>query len=218
MLREVFLSELAGLGCMLLLASTVASLGLFGPAYFFAVVSVFVVPMIWLSYRLTPGFRAALRLLRIKDSSWSPSEIFAFCGAGLFLLSVGMALLILVGDEGGSLTDTVSSGELDSLPKVLMGFFVAVVLAPIGEEWVFRGFFYGGLRHKIGPFQAALFSSLCFAALHGYSWLGLVAVFIYGLVFCWLYQRSQSLIPGILVHAIYNCVVTAEMVGWLSLH
>ena len=144
--------------------------------------------------------------------------MFAFTSAGLCLLAAGVGILLLIERGGDSLSDSISSGELDSTFSVWWGFVVAVVLAPIGEEWLFRGFLYGGLRRQFGSLFSAILSSGCFAVLHGYSWMGLLAVFLYGLVFCWLYQRSGSLLPGILVHAIYNGVVTIQMVSWFSLH
>ena len=83
---------------------------------------------------------------------------------------------------------------------------------------IFRGFLFGGLAGKIGVKTAAVVASLVFAFLHFYSWQGFVAVFLYGLVFCWLYRRSGSLWPGILAHGVFNFLITAETAAWFSLH
>ena len=96
--------------------------------------------------------------------------------------------------------------------------FIAVVLAPIGEEILFRGFLYGGLSRKMNAFAAMAISSLVFAVSHQYSLTGLVFVFIYGLVFCWLYKRTGSLWPGILAHGLYNGLITWQGVAWYSFH
>lgn len=217
-LREFFIAEILGAVIAFGVGIGLGILGLGGLAWMLSVTAVFVVPVLWLSYRLTPGFFSSVRVFRIWRSGWKPRQMFAFTSAGLCLLAAGVGILLLIERGGDSLSDSISSGELDSALSVWWGFVLAVVLAPIGEEWLFRGFLYGGLRRQFGSLFSAVFSSGCFAVLHGYSWMGLLVVFLYGLVFCWLYQRSGSLLPGILAHAIYNGVVTIQMVSWFSLH
>jgi len=114
--------------------------------------------------------------------------------------------------------DTLTPTGLDWPGAILSEAFIAVVLAPIGEEILFRGFLYGGLSRKMNAFAAMAISSLVFAVSHQYSLTGLVFVFIYGLVFCWLYKRTGSLWPGILAHGLYNGLITWQGVAWYSFH
>jgi len=125
---------------------------------------------------------------------------------------------IKTGFGADALSDAITAEGLDRLPAVLSIFFLAVVVAPICEELVFRGFLFGFLRSRCGAPLAALASSALFAVLHGYSGTGLALVFVFGLVFAWIYQRSGSLLPGIVAHAAFNFVVTFQVVGWFSLH
>ena len=218
-LREFFIAELVGVGAAFAVGFLLGQLGYGVLGWMLSGIAIFVVPAIWLSYRLTPGPRAALRLFRIRDSGWSYRQLTVFTAAGLCFFAMGIGILFLLDPDGsGSISDSLRPGDLDSPGNVWQSFLLAVLLAPIGEEWIFRGFLYGGLRKRCGPVLAAVLASGCFAAVHGYSWLGLVTVFGYGLVFCWLYQRSGSLVPGMLVHAIYNGVVTLQLVSWFSLH
>jgi membrane protease YdiL (CAAX protease family) len=85
---------------------------------------------------------------------------------------------------------------------------VAVLVAPVAEELLFRGVFFGSLRSVIGYWPAALGSSLLFAAVHQAP-AQLLPIAVLGLALCWLYNRTGSLWPGIVVHATQNALSTA---------
>lgn len=75
--------------------------------------------------------------------------------------------------------------------------------APFAEELFFRGFFFQGLRQKYGWNRAALFSSLLFGAAHG-QLAALLPTFLLGYVLAFIYQRSNSIWPGIILHFLIN--------------
>lgn len=81
----------------------------------------------------------------------------------------------------------------------------AAVIAPIAEETFFRGFLYGGLRGRIGVPLAMIVSTLFFTALH-FSIDLFIPIFILGLFLAWLYEKTGSLYPGILLHASNNAI------------
>ena len=82
---------------------------------------------------------------------------------------------------------------------------MAVVVAPIAEELLFRGYFYGVLRRYAGRIPAIAISSILFAAMHLYlpSMLGLALLAV---ILCLLYERTGSLWANILVHATFNAI------------
>lgn len=82
----------------------------------------------------------------------------------------------------------------------------AVVLAPIWEELTFRGFLLSALaKTRLGFWPAAVISSVLWTALHaGYSWPGLVSVFLAGLGLSWIMKRTGSMKAVILAHAAIN--------------
>ncbi len=86
---------------------------------------------------------------------------------------------------------------------LLLTFIAAAVIAPIAEETFFRGFMYGGLRGRIGAVGAMLVSTLFFTALH-FSIDQFIPIFFLGLFLAWLYEKTGSLYPGILLHATNN--------------
>jgi membrane protease YdiL (CAAX protease family) len=81
--------------------------------------------------------------------------------------------------------------------------FTAVILAPIVEETFFRGFLFGGFRQRYGYQKAALLSSAIFAAAH-FQWAALIPTFMLGYIFTYLYRKSNSILPGMLMHFAVN--------------
>lgn len=82
-------------------------------------------------------------------------------------------------------------------------FISLVVIPPIVEEAYFRGFVYGGLRTLLGFWPAALISSIGFGLVHFQLNVALDTA-VLGIASCWLYERTRSLWPPILLHAIKN--------------
>lgn len=80
---------------------------------------------------------------------------------------------------------------------------VAVFVAPLCEELVFRGFLYPVAKRFAGRVTAALFTALFFAACHG-ELVGLLPLFILGLLLSELYERTGSLWAPIAVHFCFN--------------
>jgi ABC-2 type transport system permease protein len=79
---------------------------------------------------------------------------------------------------------------------------LAVVVAPVSEEFIFRGLVYHGLRRTHGFAWSLLWSSLFFTAVH--PPLSSVPVFCLAAVNAWIMERTGRLWPCVLVHAGYN--------------
>lgn len=90
---------------------------------------------------------------------------------------------------------------------------VAVVGAPLSEELLFRGYLQSALaKSPLGFWGAALITNTGWAALHfEYSALGLIDVFIAGLIFTWLLWRTGSLWVPIICHGLYNGLIFAAL-------
>jgi membrane protease YdiL (CAAX protease family) len=89
-------------------------------------------------------------------------------------------------------------------PVVLVTLVDTVVVTPVFEELVFRGLLFGTLRRRLAPAPAAAISAGLFALAHGYGVLGFAAVFWSGLLWAWAYDRTGSLVPPIIAHAVDN--------------
>jgi hypothetical protein len=79
------------------------------------------------------------------------------------------------------------------------------IVAPIVEEIFFRGFVFAGLRDQYGWQKAAVVSSILFAIIH-FTPTAVVPIVVLGYIFAYLYQRSGSIWPAILMHASSNAL------------
>ena len=80
-----------------------------------------------------------------------------------------------------------------------------VVVAPILEEILFRGILQESLTRKYGPWRGILIASAIFGIVHGIPQQALNAFFV-GAMIGFIYYKTQSLIPCILIHALNNAV------------
>lgn len=90
-----------------------------------------------------------------------------------------------------------------SLPaKIMMG-VAAVIVAPLVEEIVFRGFIYGVLKRYTDGWFAAVCSASLFAIVHMHVGT-LIPLFVLALGLCAAYERTGSLLVPMGMHAIFN--------------
>jgi len=94
-------------------------------------------------------------------------------------------------------------GFLNSLESPFWLIFVGSILAPLVEEIFFRGFLFQGFRQRYGWVTGALLSSAIFAAAH-LSLVVLIPTFILGCVLAYMYHRTNSVWPGIILHFLIN--------------
>jgi uncharacterized protein len=95
---------------------------------------------------------------------------------------------------------------------LLVVLFLAAVSAPLAEELFFRGFIFGLYRGHLALWLRYVISSGVFAAAHVMpnrmnlaQMAGLaIGIFVLGSILAWTYQRTGSLYPGMLAHAINN--------------
>lgn len=98
-------------------------------------------------------------------------------------------------------------GALTQRDLVLLMLLIAVV-APIAEELFFRGMLYPLLRRRWSAPMAIVLNGLLFALIHVIPVI-LPGLFFVGLVLAWVRERSGSLWPCILLHALQNGIVLA---------
>jgi membrane protease YdiL (CAAX protease family) len=95
-----------------------------------------------------------------------------------------------------------------TLALVVAG-IVVIVVAPIAEEFFFRGFFYRALRTRFGVLWAAAIDGAVFGAIHftGSGTLSILPILGFlGFVLCLIYERTGSLYPVIALHAVNNSI------------
>jgi membrane protease YdiL (CAAX protease family) len=86
-----------------------------------------------------------------------------------------------------------------------------VVAAPVSEELCFRGMLFGGLREKLPRIVAAVICGLIFGALHALTGVSAVPpLIVFGFLLALLYEKTGSIIPGMLLHMLNNIVALAS--------
>jgi len=97
-------------------------------------------------------------------------------------------------------------------------FISLVVLPPVVEEILARGFLYTGLRTKLKPILATLITSVLFAVAHlqwgegaPLLWVAAIDTFVLSMVLCYLRETTGRLAAPIMLHAIKNGIAFAAL-------
>jgi membrane protease YdiL (CAAX protease family) len=147
---------------------------------------------------------------------WPPIRDVGLGIAGLVaLIALCDGLLYLSG------RDLVTSFQLQSYTTasaqgwLLPMMFSAIVMAPAGEEILFRGFlFRGWARSDRSTWPAIIVISVLWAGLHvQYDWTGIAQIIVIGLFLGWMRWRSGSTLLTFLLHALFNLEGTMETVA-----
>jgi membrane protease YdiL (CAAX protease family) len=87
----------------------------------------------------------------------------------------------------------------------LANILLAIIIAPLAEETLFRGLIFGSARPYFGKWTAAAISAAIFSALHLQVY-GFFPRFVLGLVLAHLYENNRSLFPAMAFHSLNNLI------------
>ena len=151
------------------------------------------------------------------------SDYFALKRPTAHDLAFGIAALVVLIAAGDALLylsgrDLVTAFQLQSYKTAAAAgwlpamFAAAIVIAPAGEEAMFRGFlFRGWVGSQRSVWPAIVVISILWAILHiQYDWTGVLQIFIVGLFLGLMRWRSGSLLLTFLLHALFNLEGTLE--------
>jgi membrane protease YdiL (CAAX protease family) len=93
----------------------------------------------------------------------------------------------------------------------VFSFLSVVVLAPILEELFFRGVVLEGFLKNYSPWKSIVWSAVIFGMAHLNPWQAIGGIFI-GILLGWAYVKTNSLLPGILIHFVNNLIAFSLMV------
>lgn len=148
----------------------------------------------------------------LSEEGWLPPSSAALVLSGLAGLGLHPVLAQLVAALRTVLGEGGESGTFEALmlqPEgLLQGFLVVgalLVVAPLSEEWLFRGIILPGLVDAHGVLTGLVGSALLFGAIHG-SWVGVAYGGAAGLVLGALRLRTGSLWAPVALHAASNAL------------
>jgi membrane protease YdiL (CAAX protease family) len=116
--------------------------------------------------------------------------------------------------------DIVVDLKAEDSVLVLTGFAVMTcVLAPLAEEFFFRGFLLRVLHERTNAVIAVLITGVAFGLVHLPSgdWIGTIVLSLFGMALCVLFILTSSLVPCIMLHAFHNSIsfgFTKELPWW----
>jgi membrane protease YdiL (CAAX protease family) len=131
------------------------------------------------------------------------------------VLSVAWTVALALDEDALDITDrlAVEGGTL----RALLFLVLVAVATPLGEEFLFRGYFLRALSNWRGAWPAIVTTSVVFAAAH-VGWTPtsfLVPILLFGLGFCLLYHWTGSLYPALAMHALLNTLGARTVFeGW----
>ncbi|HSB39441.1 MAG TPA: CPBP family intramembrane glutamic endopeptidase [Gaiellaceae bacterium] len=157
--------------------------------------------VLWIA-RGVPNDELGLRAPR----SWGRALAFTF-GMLIALLVVEVALEAVLNATREQGLEPTHWDSSKAVPFALNAVVVAVV-APIVEELTFRGVGFS-LLARFGAMAAVAGTAAAFAADHGLV-EGFPALFVFGIAVALVRLRTDSLYPGILLHACFNGLALAE--------
>ncbi|UCC92760.1 MAG: CPBP family intramembrane metalloprotease [Thermoplasmata archaeon] len=135
-------------------------------------------------------------------------------GLGLFAIAfaieLGQSAIGFVPPE-----DAVIIGpEAGDLGAYLTWLVSACLIAPVSEEFFFRGYAFYAFNKRHGLYIALFVSALGFSAIHG-SIYSLLPIFVAGIGLALAYHWTGSLVPPIIAHAVNNFIaVTLMYIGF----
>ncbi|HEV7951904.1 MAG TPA: CPBP family intramembrane glutamic endopeptidase [Candidatus Saccharimonadales bacterium] len=144
-----------------------------------------------------------------RFSVWTTVKyILAYPFVYLAVVLIGVLVVITIARAlGFELTpDDIAPGkEKDNNYNSWVPLIAAVLIAPIVEEVLFRGILLQAFARKYGWLKGSLFSSGIFSLLHGPM---APLMMIFSLYISRMYYKTGSVLPGIILHAINNTVVS----------
>ncbi|MED1269454.1 type II CAAX endopeptidase family protein [Bacillus mycoides] len=142
-----------------------------------------------------------IRKLSWKDLLWTFVAVIS-----LIVVSIGVLMIMekLGISFENSKTETIQDDK--SIYSFCIAVIGAAVISPIYEEILYRGVFYTFFRDRYGIWGGMLISSTIFTVVHIPTYNTLPVNFLSGVVFAWLYEKTNSILSAMIAHAVFNFI------------
>jgi membrane protease YdiL (CAAX protease family) len=168
--------------------------------------------------------------LKFRRSSWRAIGFrrpkWRDLGWGLLIVPLYYITYIIIAAVGAALIPELNSNQAQQLgfdnphgmAQLTLTFISLVILPPLVEETLMRGYLYGSLRKNMSKIGAALVTSIIFASAHlefgsgaPLLWIAALDTFVLSLFLVYLREKTGSLWAGMLVHALKNGIAFASL-------
>ena len=156
-------------------------------------------------YSLTDEFKAMRVQIELKDF-FSILLFNIFIGLFSVYAIIFAVVNFLPADQLDSMSKSNGITGETTLTGSIIGGVVAVFLAPLAEEFIFRGFLFTKFQIKFSVWISMIISSLLFGAIH-FS-ISSITTFLFGLSLCIVFYKTKNLAIPILLHVLNNAIVS----------
>ncbi|HUT52916.1 MAG TPA: CPBP family intramembrane glutamic endopeptidase [bacterium] len=180
---------------------------------------------LWINYLVTIPVLGAVLVLALLLRPQYPARLYlAFRNTGLKNWIIWPAALLVFSFGSDALlyylhlnpvadwmTDVYDSARC--FPCLMLAI---ILLAPLLEELVFRGFVFTGIQARLGPFWAVALSALPWALMHVQyqaQWYFMLLILLIGILLGLARWRTNSLLIPLAMHILQNSLASVEM--WL---
>jgi uncharacterized protein len=172
--------------------------------------TLFIVLWLFLKSRKSSVKDLGFKKFTLKDFLWM------LFGLGIYFVLLMLALLIANLVPGFNEDQVQNVGYTSAAGwQLAIAFIGLVIIPPLAEEMLFRGFLYRGLASKWPKIIAALTASVLFAVVH-FQWNVGVDVFVLSLVMIFLLEKTKNLWVCVGLHAIKNAIAFLAIFVFVS--
>ena len=148
---------------------------------------------------------------RWKHIFWiGPCFVIGMMVVGVVMIQLGWQEWVKANYGGGSQRVVEMIRETQDMALLGAMVFSAVVVAPIAEEVIFRGFLYPVVKRYSEPWFAAIFTGCLFGVIH-FNLMSFPLLALMGIVLVVLYEITGSLWVPIACHAAFNALQVGVM-------
>lgn len=179
----------------------------------------------WLARRHGTDLLAGFGLRRAQDQRSQKARPSSLGSAGLVValflgtetiaIGYGLAMGALGWQQPARLSSDLAAVFGGGGVGLLLSGLLVVLVAPVVEEFAFRGVVASAFRSSWGMWPAIVASSAVYAFYHLSAWL-FFPTFVLGVALGWLAFTRRSLVPAIALHMLYNGVAVAA--AFLAAH
>jgi membrane protease YdiL (CAAX protease family) len=165
-------------------------------------------------------YKDGLRVIGLRRPRWT--DPFYGLGAlplylAIYLITVGI-ITYVVPSLNVNEKQQLGFNNVNGTRELILTFISLVILPPIGEEILFRGFLYSSLKKNLPTVAAVVGTSAIFAAGHlpeggsaGPLYIAAIDTFILSLILILLREKTGGLWASMTLHAVKNCIAFAAL-------
>lgn len=172
---------------------------------------------VFMKHYKTRADAIGLKQLRLSDPGYGLLAVPVYYILALLALAVVHALVPAI---NLNTTQEVGFQAAHSGVALILAFVSLVVIPPVAEEIMMRGFLYGSLKSRLPQYAAVIITSIIFAGAHldegngGLLWTAFVQFFFLSLVLIYLREKTDSLWASITLHGFNNFIAFGTLFLW----